>query len=370
MLQWIQQLWASLFRARPASAMPRLVRIETSTRAPLDPAAIASIGKALPTDARDDARIADLRNKISASNANVERTIMHFDLPAHLRTSMQNREELLLARIAEHIEHGRFELPQLPHTSMAVIDLTSKSSAEVKEITELIASDPVLSSELLRTSNSVLYAGAEPCDTVSSAVMRIGLRNLRSLMFSLSMRGAILRDKSLNDYADEVWRQSFAMANIARAIAKPLHQDPEKAFLLGLLADIGKVSLLAMLRREVTKSSELSPPLVGRVFYTFHERAGAALARAWRLPEDIASVAGCHHRFEQNTLNPAAAALVSLAHRLDLFFTQSMELDVRAALECPEFEYFKLSDEKRWALIQLAQAAYQTSLESVASVKA
>src|SRR4029079_988798 len=130
----------------------------------------------------------------------------------------------------------------------------------------------------------------EAAETIGQAVMRLGLRNLRTLMFSLSMRSAVLRDKRLSHYAEEVWRQSYSPASIARAIAKPIGADPDRAFLLGLLADIGNVALLAMLRREIRRGAEVSALLVGRVFSLFHETAGARLAKAWNLPADIAAV--------------------------------------------------------------------------------
>src|SRR6185312_10443684 len=195
-------------------------------------------------------------------------------------------------------------------------------------------------------------------ETISQAVMRLGLRNLRTLMFSLSMRSAVLRDKRLSHYAEEVWRQSYSTASIARAIAKPIGADPDRAFLLGLLADIGKVSLLAMLRKEIPKGTEVSPVLVGRVFYLFHETAGARLAEAWNLPADIAAVAGCHHRYEENPRDPKDAALVSLALRLDILLGQDQGIEYRSATHAPEMDYLQLADDKRREVLDAAYTAF------------
>ncbi len=275
---------------------------------------------------------------------------------------LEEKERELLARICARIAKKDLELPQLPSTSMAVIDMTSKNSAEIQDIVDLIESDPVLSSELVKTANSALYSGTEAAETISQAVMRLGLRNLRTLMFSLSMRSAVLRDKRLSHYAEEVWRQSYSTASIARAIAKPIGADPDRAFLLGLLADIGKVSLLAMLRKEIPKGTEVSPVLVGRVFYLFHETAGARLAEAWNLPADIAAVAGCHHRYEENPRDPKDAALVSLALRLDILLGQDQGTEYRSATHAPEMDYLQLSDEKRREVLDAAYTAFTQSV--------
>jgi HD-like signal output (HDOD) protein len=271
---------------------------------------------------------------------------------------LEEKERELLARICARIAKKDLELPQLPSTSMAVIDMTSKNSAEISDIVDLIESDPVLSSELVKTANSALYSGAEAAETISQAVMRLGLRNLRTLMFSLSMRSAVLRDKRLSHYAEEVWRQSYSTASIARAIAKPLGVDPDRAFLLGLLADIGKVSLLAMLRKEIPKGTEVSPVLVGRIFYLFHETAGERLAEAWNLPPDIVAVAGCHHRYEENQRDAKDAALVSLALKLDILLTQDDGEEYRKATHAPEMDFLKATQDQRREMLDAAYAAF------------
>ena len=72
-------------------------------------------------------------------------------------------------------------MPQLPSTNLAAIEVASDPSADVAELVELISSDPLLCSELLKTANSVLYATHVPAESMHDAVMRIGLRALRSL---------------------------------------------------------------------------------------------------------------------------------------------------------------------------------------------
>ncbi len=293
-------------------------------------------------------------------------------LPAKPRTTdyharhdgvLEERERELLARISGRISKGDLELPQLPSTSMAVIDMTSKATADISDIVRAIESDPVLSSEIIKTSNSAMFSGAEPVETIAAAVVRIGLRNLRSLMFSLSMRSAVLRDKRLSTYAEDVWRHAFSTGTIARGIAKPIGVDPDRAFLLGLLADIGKVSLLAMLRKEVQKGTDVSPALVGRVFYLFHEIAGGRLAEAWHMPQDIIAVATCHHKYADNQHNKKDAALVSLALRFDMLLGQD-ERDPAALLQLPEMDFLELTSQTRQLVLDAALEARETALKT------
>ncbi len=275
---------------------------------------------------------------------------------------LQAREQKLLARVGLRVERRQIELPQLPSTSSGAIDLCSRPHVEINDIVALVERDPVLTSELLRTANSVLYVGNEPAQTLHDAVLRVGLRTLRSMLYAVSVRGSLLGDRSLSTYAEEVWRQSSSCAAIARTLAKPLGMDAERAYLIGLLHDVGKLPLLAMLRKAVTKESEVTPALVGRMFRQYHEEAGAALAHAWRMPEELVEVAGKHHDFASNARNGPAAALASLSHKLDLNLSLGFEEQFRALVHAPEFDFLAVASERRQGLLALAQAAFEAQL--------
>ena len=284
--------------------------------------------------------------------------VVNFDDERHRTRDLRPAELQLLLRVQRRVQAGEVELPQLPATSMEVMQLSARPDVELQQIAERISSDPVLSSELLRTANSVLYAGQDAANTLDEAVMRVGLRSLRSMIFAISMRSVILRFHSLGTQAERVWRQSFSVASIARAIAPLLNADPERAFLLGLLHDVGKVALIAALNGEAEKSSDVTPPLLGRLFHDHHEPAGQALARAWNLPDELVAVAGAHHDFERNEHHARAAALASLAHRLDLYLSIGPARDYAAQAHCPEMNFLGVRHEKARQILRAAREAF------------
>jgi HD-like signal output (HDOD) protein len=138
--------------------------------------------------------------------------------------------------------------------------------------------------------------------------------------------------------------------------------EPEHAFLIGLLHDVGKLPLLAMLRKAASKESEVTPALVGRMFRLYHEQAGAALAQAWRMPEELVEVARCHHDFTRNAGHARSAALASLAHQVDLNLSLGFEDEFRALVNGPELDYLGMALDRRPVLLALAQAAYEEQL--------
>ncbi len=295
------------------------------------------------------------------------RRVAQFDREEALTVILEGPEEEILWKIARRIESRRLDLPTLPSTSMAVIDLANNPTVEFRELVSQISTDPVLSSELLRTANSVLYVGEEPVDTLHAAVVRIGLRALRSMIFSVSMRGTILRSGVLSEYAEDVWRQSHSVAMTARSIAPLIGVDPEKAFLLGLLQDIGKIALLAMLSKEVKNPRDCTPALVGHVFQVYHQEAGAAMARKWKLPAEFISVAGCHHDWAENTEYERSAALANLAHHLDLALSLGDQRLWDAASSLPALLFLAPQEELRQRVMLHAQATHSSSVQQSSS---
>ena len=271
------------------------------------------------------------------------------------------RDRVLLESFTERIENGDFELPHLPATSMALINLAGKPGVDVARVVELISSDPSLASELLRTSNSVLYATRVPAQTLNEAVMRIGLRGLRSLIFPVSVKGSILRVKQLENFSAEIWRQAFSVASIARTIAPMLGEDRERAFLTGLLHDIGKIALLSIISKEGGSAQATSPAMVGHLFYVHHEHAGEMLARKWRLSDELISVVGHHHDFATNEEFGREAALASLAHKADLHLSLDDMEGYHALVNCEEFEYLGVPEGRRKALLGRARESFDES---------
>jgi len=254
------------------------------------------------------------------------------------------REQQLLVEIGTKVVNQDYSLPNLPSTSTVVLDLASNPNVFVNEIAEAIEIDPVLSSELLKSANSVLYGGTQEISTLKLAVMRLGLRNLRALILAISMKNVISKKRGLVDHAEEVWRQSLSIAKISRNLAPVCNEDPEKAFLVGLIHNIGKVALIDILGRVITSGLQISRPLIGRMYSLFHEKTGAAMAEKWNLPQEVCSVAGCHHNYRRNKDYMRSAALVSLAHKMDLFLSLTSRREYMELMQSDEVEILGISE--------------------------
>ncbi len=275
-------------------------------------------------------------------------------------------EDRLVERIGHRVEQREFRLPILPSTSLRLLDLANDPSVDLGRIATSVERDPVLSSELLKSANSVLHGGTRRTKTLSDAVVRLGTRNLRTLILGLSMRTVLLRNKGLTQYASEVWRQCNSMATLSREIARALRLDPERAFLVGLLHDIGKVALLDLIQQEAGTRFEVNRALVGRVFHDWHEEVGARMAEAWQLPDEISAVAANHHAFDSNEIEPVGAATASLAHKMDLLLSLGAEREYRALAHGREMDVLDLGWDPRRALLDRCVETFKTQAAAAA----
>lgn len=290
------------------------------------------------------------------------RGIGNFDCDA-AEIALEGAEPELMSALEAKIAEGQFELPHLPSANMKLLEMTNDPETDVGKVERIIAPDLALTAGLLKIANSVTFGGNRQVDTVRAAIVRIGLQGLRSVLYSLSLKSVIFRGGALQRHAEEIWRQSLAVANNARNLAVPLCLDPERTFVLGLLHDVGKIPLLALLRTLAPKDFAFRRPFVGAVFKRFHEPVGRIFTQSWELPEEIVEVAGRHHDYAGNKGYTRSAALVWLAHRQDVFLSTGDGSGYSALANDPAFATLALPAPHRRPLLEAVRASYQRSLE-------
>src|SRR5688500_6110100 len=134
------------------------------------------------------------------------------------------------------------ELRLLPTTvavPMKILQLQRDASSTMADYGAALAADPSLTSEVLALANSAAFAANRRITRVSDAVARIGLKNLLSLIFGLSIAGIFTKLTLPAPEGKGLWRACLLKAVTARELASRL--DPgiaEEAFICGLLQDI------------------------------------------------------------------------------------------------------------------------------------
>lgn len=124
------------------------------------------------------------------------------------------------------------------------MSLTRDPRATFERTAEAIESDPALASEILRVASSPAYATRYRNDDLRAACRVLGQRELHDLTAAMAMLATFHSDEELALHCHEV---GALAAQIASRACKELRlPGPSKAFLAGLLSEIGALACLSV----------------------------------------------------------------------------------------------------------------------------
>lgn len=191
----------------------------------------------------------------------------------------------------------------------------------IEKVVDLVSYDGAIAAQCLRLANSPLF-GTRQIETVRAAVAALGLERVRSMLFGFCVNRVIPKDKWVMD-ANAFWRHSLGCALVTQRMAKKIeYPEPEKAYLAGLLHDLGflvnSVLYTDGFRECLRVASEQHAPLhvvEEQVLGFTHCETGQMLCEHWGLSKELVNAARCHHDV---SLLPTAGPLACLVHLSDL----------------------------------------------------
>jgi HD-like signal output (HDOD) protein len=213
-------------------------------------------------------------------------------------------EKTLQAIIEENFESASQQLPVFSPVALELQKMKADDGASMAQITALVMRDQALASRILQAANSSFFGGLKRVETVSHAVVRLGIERMANLALMASQGQAHhSRVPVIAAYLPLLWRRAFASALGARWVAERTgyRARAEEAFLAGLLHDIGELFLLKVLERLVQDPERplpLTQPLMKEILEAMHPGMGYRLMHHWELPEQYALIAQNHHRAE------------------------------------------------------------------------
>lgn len=208
-------------------------------------------------------------------------------------------------------------LPPFPRVIMQLIEMLRDENAALDALTRLARNDPVIVSGILGTANRIrrIHAQQDVHDPFVAASM-IGISQVQRIVATAGMNKFIAAEKG----AAFLLQHSQAVAIVAQELAMLCGVSPEKAYVAGILHDMGQLCFHIMDAEKfqaVYRAAASDGKLVEREAEAFgvdHAIVGGALAEHWDLPEDFVSAIRTHH--DDAIVTGRLQAVVNLAESL------------------------------------------------------
>lgn len=218
---------------------------------------------------------------------------------------------------AESLEHGAvYKRVRDLFPNMRVVSqlhaLLRDPESSLEDAIELIKSDGVLATGVVRLSNSVYYGQGEL--NLQSAVQKVGFQETLRLVGGLLSRQLFMRDlRGYGMSADEYWTYSYYSATFMELSARSMRFNADNAYLGGLLHGIGRVVNNEILLGREAVEILWDPTLPGEEWEKVmglspYPAAGARILRTWGFPEDICELVA--RQRDPDYLNQSRLALV------------------------------------------------------------
>jgi len=208
-------------------------------------------------------------------------------------------------------------------------------AAKNKDLEELVQNDISLSIEVLKVANSPFFLSVNKkgIDSISDAIKIIGWDTVYKIGLALTVKG-LVKTVNARTFARWMINHAIMIANISEIFLESLQtynknlSGLHSIYAYDLLHDVGALGLLQVIDNyhqdvmaiKLTCSNKSWSDAEQELYSFNHNRVGAAILVASRLPMSFVTVANYHHK--------------------------------------PEYKFYTVEDRQRIALIRLAQMTY------------
>lgn len=215
----------------------------------------------------------------------------------------------------------QFDLPSIPKVVALLLNELERPEIDLKKVTQLISTDPALTTRLLQLANSPSFQLSGKINSVSEALALLNLDQVRT-MAQAAATGASLKAVP-GIQLQQFWDYSLNVARVSRSLAGVVRLNQQAAFTCGLIHAVGELAMhLAMPDITAALDVEVHPLGLNRAT---HERkllgycyasVGAGYARMWQFPQPM--VDALEHQyapFENHVYEPLAGVIHLAAWR-------------------------------------------------------
>jgi HD-like signal output (HDOD) protein/ActR/RegA family two-component response regulator len=236
---------------------------------------------------------------------------------------------------------GLGSLPGPPEMFLKLEKILESPFSTMEEVAELVEQDPAVTAKLLQIVNSAQFGLRRKVISATDAVQLVGLEAVRGLVLGLQAFAGYTNQPNKKAPPAEMWEHSLRVALSARRIAQaqnfPQHSC-ERAFLAGLLHDVGRVVIHANAPEEqaevIESAQRFRIPIAEaetRRFGATHAEIGAYLLALWGIDDEVMMIVQKQDKISEfEGRDHAALAAVHVSHCAEVKDPQAYPLQVEA----------------------------------------
>ncbi|MCW8833155.1 MAG: HDOD domain-containing protein [Colwellia sp.] len=185
------------------------------------------------------------------------------------------------------------ELFVLSESFLRIKELIDNESSTIDDISEVILIDPALAASILKLANSSFFSYPGKIDTISKAVLVLGITEVYNLVIAYFVTKAFNAVTADKQYLENFWEQSVDCALIIKYLSSSLNvANAERLFILGLLHNIGELIIQQISPEKIplcqsddinTRSWQKQQAVLG---FTYAD-CSSELLKLWQLPYNL-----------------------------------------------------------------------------------
>lgn len=265
----------------------------------------------------------------------------------------------IINEIHHEFHHNEVDLPSMPEVALKINQAVQDENLDFQKIADIVQMDPMISARAVQVANSAMYSGSQPVQTIKRAVQRIGLRAMRAIVMSVTLRNLYTPQSPLiKKRMQTYYHHSLRVGVISRVLAKKIKGfDQEQAFLAGLIHDIGIVPILirADSHDEIKNNAELLEKLIN----SLKTKVGAMLLKQWNFENELVVVAQDSENWQRDVIKADYCDVVQVAQLQCEMLGGKRLIDAPALKDLAAFERLNLGDIN--PMLVVAQAKQEMS---------
>jgi HD-GYP domain-containing protein (c-di-GMP phosphodiesterase class II) len=221
------------------------------------------------------------------------------------------------SEILQKFSAGKIVPPAMPQVVFELRNMIKRQATTVKDVSEVLEKDPVISLRLISVAKSPVYKGYGDVKSVQVAIPRLGFKETLSIVMAISSKNLYeVKQPQFRVVLDKMWGHSLACAYACKLIAQSTALgDPETIFLMGLIHDVGKVILLRAFA-EIPQEKSIDFTTVMAAIQEAHQSIGNMLLKRWGFGDEFSRVVSLHEGANFSSQTNKEILVVHLANIL------------------------------------------------------